>query len=212
MQHKNDIQAIIFDVGGVLDRPADTATEEMERQQLAAKLGLDLDAMWRLFYQGENWKLARTGVISDAEFWQRNLSPFGITDPAAQQTFAQRLNAHREVNVTMRSLLDDLHGRIRLAVISNASDTLETGLEQRYQISHYFELIVNSARVALAKPDPAIFEWTLAQLQLRPEQTLFTDDQQHNVNAASELGMHAVLFTGAAELRRHLVELGILPA
>ena len=46
--------------------------------------------------------------------------------------------------------------------------------------------------------------------RLRPEQTVFTNDQQHNVDAAVQLGMHAALFTGAADFRVYLTGLGVL--
>jgi HAD superfamily hydrolase (TIGR01509 family) len=179
MTRESDIQAVIFDVGGVLDTPDRRAEEDSDRRRLAAQLGLDVDEMWRRFYQTETWKLARIGQITDGEFWNRNLSPFGITN-------------------------------LRLAIISNASDTLEITLEKRFQIAHYFEIVVNSARVGYAKPEPAIFRIALERLALRPAQTVFTDDQQHNVDAARESGLHAVLFTAAHDLRKHLVELGVL--
>ena len=212
MNRDNHIQAVIFDVGGVLDQPADPRDEEIDRADLAAGLGLSVDEMWNLFYRSENWRSARVGKISDDEFWRLNLEPFGICAPADQQAFAQRLNRFKEVNPAMRALLEELSGRVRLAIISNASNTLEETLQDRFQIWDHFELVTNSARVGVAKPDPVIFEWTLGRLALAPRQALFTDDQQHNVDAAADLGMHAALFTHADEFRAYLVECGVLPA
>lgn len=190
--------------------PADLATEEADRLQLAAGLGLELEEMWRLFYDSDAWRLARVGQITDQEFWDRNLTPFGITDPAAQEEFAERTFAHKEVNPAMRALLDDLRGRLRLAIISNATKTLEAILEERYQVTPYFEVIINSARVGVPKPEPEIFHIALERLGLRPEQTVFIDDQQRNVDAAAEMGIHANLFTDVPTLRSFLEELGVL--
>lgn len=210
MTREPDIQAVIFDVGGVLDTPDRRAEEDSDRRQLAAQLGLDVGEMWRRFYQTETWKLARVGQITDEEFWNRNLSPFGVTNPADQQAFLQRLFAYKEVSPAMKELLEELRGRTRLAIISNASDTLEITLERGFQIAHYFEIVVNSSRVGYAKPEPAIFRIALERLALRPAQTVFTDDQHHNVDTARELGLHAVLFTAVHDLRKHLVELGVI--
>lgn len=190
--------------------PADLATEEADRLQLAAGLGLELEEMWRLFYDSDAWRLARVGQITDQEFWDRNLTPFGITDPAAQEEFAERTFAHKEVNPAMRALLDDLRGRMRLAIISNATKTLEAILEERYRVTPYFEVIINSARVGVPKPEPEIFHIALERLGLRPEQTVFIDDQQRNVDAAAEMGIHANLFTDVPTLRSFLEELGVL--
>ena len=110
----------------------------------------------------------------------------------------------------MRALLDELYGQTRLAIISNASDILEAALETRYQVSGYFEVVINSARVGVAKPEREIFEIALERLNLRPEETIFTDDQQHNVDAAAELGIHAIRFTGIPDLRAYLEQSGLL--
>ena len=211
MTATNDIQAVVFDVGGVLDVPGDRLAESADLLQLADGLGLELEEMWSLFYRSDAWKLARTGQITDREFWNRNLTPFGITDLVDQATFARRTHAHKEVIPAMRGLLDELDGRTRLAIISNASDTLEAVLAERFKISHYFELVINSARVGVAKPEPEIFNIALERLNLRPEQTIFADDQQRNVDAAAQLGIHAALFTETRDFRAFLVELGVLP-
>jgi putative hydrolase of the HAD superfamily len=211
MTDRYDIQAVIFDVGGVLDLPGDLVAERAVRLQLAKGLNLTEEEMWSLFYRGDHWKLARIGRITGREFWNRNLTPFGITDPAEQVLFTERLFAHKEVTPAMRALLEELAGRTRLAIISNADDVLEEILEERYKISHFFGVIINSARVGYAKPDPEIFRIALERLNLRPEQTVFTDDQGHNVEAAAALGIHAHLFASVADFRAFLVERGVLP-
>lgn len=210
MNANGKIQAVIFDVGGVLDAPADRVQADRAIGQVAAELGMELDEMWDLFYRTETWKLARTGQITDKEFWHRNLSPFGITDPSEQAVLAQRLMACKKVVRPMRDLLAELFPRTRLAIISNASDTLEETLAHDYQIDHFFELIVNSARVGYAKPDPVIYQIALKRLELAPQQTIFIDDQQHNVDAANELGIHATLFRDIDALRAFLAQAGVI--
>jgi putative hydrolase of the HAD superfamily len=108
----------------------------------------------------------------------------------------------------MRALLDDLRPRVWLAIISNATDTLESGLEG-WGLTPYFEVIINSYRVGCAKPDPRIYCLALDRLQVRPDQAVFTDDQQHNVDAAAELGIRAIRFTGVPDLTAFLEDLGL---
>jgi putative hydrolase of the HAD superfamily len=209
MTDRPEIKAVILDVGGVLDRAADPAAEEASREEIAAELGVALDEMWRRFFQTESWQLARVGQLTDAEFWDRNLTPFGIVEPAEQVAFLERLFAFKGITPAMRALLHDLHGRVKLGIISNASDTLESVLAERLEVDHFFDVIINSARVGLAKPDPAIYHVALEQLGVAPEEAVFADDQQHNVVAAAELGIHATLFAGAEEFRAYLQGLGV---
>ena len=77
-------------------------------------------------------------------------------------------------------------------------------LAERYGVADRFEVIVNSARVGLAKPDAAIYEELLRRLRLNAGEVVFIDDRAENVAAAASLRMHVAWFLGAAELERQL--------
>lgn len=61
----------------------------------------------------------------------------------------------------------------------------------------------------LRKPAPAAFEAVTSHLQLPPQQLVFVDDRQPNVEAAAQTGMAAVLFTGTDALEQRLQQLGL---
>jgi|HubBroStandDraft_6_1064221.scaffolds.fasta_scaffold132200_2 FMN phosphatase YigB (HAD superfamily) len=44
------------------------------------------------------------------------------------------------------------------------------------------------------KPDPRIYNTCLAEMKLKPGEVLFLDDRPDNVDAASALGIHSLLF------------------
>lgn len=71
------------------------------------------------------------------------------------------------------------------------------------------DLIV-SARVGMAKPDPAIFELALQRFGLTAEETVMIDDTVRNLDAAEAVGLATLHFTGADKLRRDLQQLGVL--
>ena len=62
----------------------------------------------------------------------------------------------------------------------------------------------------LLKPDPAIYYLALDRFRLRPEEALFIDDRQINVDGAEAVGMQAHLFTDADDLRARLEAEGLL--
>jgi len=66
--------------------------------------------------------------------------------------------------------------------------------------------------VGICKPDPRAFRHLIERYRLEPATTLFVDDSEANVRAAGELGMIALQFRGAAELREELSALGALAA
>ncbi|MBB2910840.1 putative hydrolase of the HAD superfamily [Streptosporangium becharense] len=82
----------------------------------------------------------------------------------------------------------------RLALLSNAPEPLAAAIDAApwaAAFSHRFY----SCRLALAKPDSAIFERVLRELGAEPADVTFLDDRAVNVDAAAALGIDAVLFT-----------------
>lgn len=73
-----------------------------------------------------------------------------------------------------------------------------------------FQDIVVSGEEKLLKPDPAIYYLALDRFGLKPQQALFIDDCQVNVDGARAVGMQAHLFTTAEELRERLQSEGLL--
>jgi 2-haloacid dehalogenase len=78
----------------------------------------------------------------------------------------------------------------------------------RFDFMRWFDAHVISGLEGVAKPDPRIFEILLDRHGLSPQATLFIDDQARNVDAARELGLVALHFSTAAQLRRDLHTLG----
>lgn len=73
-----------------------------------------------------------------------------------------------------------------------------------------FRDVVVSGDEKLMKPDRAIYELALRRFGLEPAEAVFVDDNAANVAGAADVGIHAVLFTGAGDFRAELVRLGLL--
>ena len=73
-----------------------------------------------------------------------------------------------------------------------------------------FRDIVVSGDEQLMKPDAAIYRLALERFGLRAEEAVFVDDNAANVAGAKAVGIHGLLFTDAATLRRELIGMGLL--
>jgi epoxide hydrolase-like predicted phosphatase len=101
------------------------------------------------------------------------------------------------------------------AILSNMGDSVLENIEREFDWLPRFDVLVWSYQHNLAKPDPAIYRLALQKLGTRPEETLFIDDKQANIDAAHALGMPAILFSDVERLRHDLVASGLdlpLPA
>ena len=83
----------------------------------------------------------------------------------------------------------------RMAILTNNVREWEEVWRSKLPVDEIFELVVDSAWVGMRKPDPRIYELTIERLGgLAPEEHLFVDDNELNIQAARELGLHAVHF------------------
>jgi putative hydrolase of the HAD superfamily len=98
---------------------------------------------------------------------------------------------------------------LRTAILSNIGDDVLSGVLSAFDWIHRFDLLVWSYQLGIAKPDPAIYRYTLAQLDSKPEETLFIDDKLVNVEAAQALGIQAFLYTSVEQLRADLIAAGL---
>ena len=94
--------------------------------------------------------------------------------------------------------------------LSNWSAETFPYAQRRFEFLQWFRAIFLSAEVHLVKPDPRIFRSFCEKFALTPEQIIYIDDLQHNVEVASRIGMQAIRFSDPASLREELVQLGLL--
>jgi putative hydrolase of the HAD superfamily len=99
------------------------------------------------------------------------------------------------------------HG-LRTAILSNMGDTVLANIEREFHWLPRFDVLIWSYQHNMAKPDPAIYKLALDRLGTRPEETLFIDDKQPNIDAARALGIVPILFTSVERLREQLIEEG----
>lgn len=108
-------------------------------------------------------------------------------------------------------ILDELRqAGVRLFALSNWSAETFPIARPRYSFLEWFEGIVISGDVRIAKPDARVYRHLLERHSLEAATTVFIDDSEANVDAARALGMIAIRFEGADALRRALGRLGLL--
>ena len=98
---------------------------------------------------------------------------------------------------------------LRCLALSNMEPTTFATRRTRFAFMDWFDGFVISGIEGVAKPDPRIFQILLRRYRLEPAATVFIDDSPGNVEAARGLGMIAVRYTSAGQLRSELRSLGL---
>jgi 2-haloacid dehalogenase len=110
------------------------------------------------------------------------------------------------------AILGELRARgVPLFALTNWSAEKFPLARARFGFLAWFDGIVVSGEEKLKKPDPRIFQCAIRRFGLDPVRTLYVDDAEKNIAAASLLGFETHRFVEAGALRARLVACGLLP-
>lgn len=99
-----------------------------------------------------------------------------------------------EINDGFIDFVSSVSKHYKMAIISNDSSRWSKYLRKKFDINKYFDVISISGDLKIRKPDESIFCLTIEQLGCKAEECLYIDDREENLEAASKVGMNAVLF------------------
>lgn len=200
------IKNLLFDMGNVLMR--------FSPEVFVARLGLsDRDArlLKNTVFGGVDWVSLDRGAITEEELLERACARLPEELRAAAEALVRRWDEPPLSVEGMEALVGELwEAGWPLYLLTNAGPRHRT-YWPNYPAARYFpeERVFRSADYKLLKPEPEFYLTALARFGLRAEECLFIDDNAVNAEAAVRLGMDAVVFHGADDLRRALAERGL---
>jgi putative hydrolase of the HAD superfamily len=201
------IKNILFDFGNVLfdiDLP-------VIEHKLRLLMGDAFDEAYAGLRRDKVFELYETGGISSEEFVDTircsvspALSAEHVTDvwnaifiSMPRHRFDMLLRLRQQYKVFLLSNINDLHERWIAEYMVR-----EHGLVD-YE-SRFFDGVYFSHLIRLRKPDRAIYEYVLSDAEILPEQTVFFDDVQANIDAANAVGIRGILHPVGTEIETHV--------
>jgi putative hydrolase of the HAD superfamily len=180
--------AILIDLGGVLVDDDLTAVAA----DWGRRLGITPDIFLAAVFGGNDGEIL-VGRTGEAEWWT---IVAGRLPAGADLTGEIRrdLAARRRWDTALLARLRRLHGRARIAVVSNAWPGIRASIADA-GLPDCTDAIVLSCEVGCAKPDPRIYRIALDRIGADPAEALFIDDTPGHVDAALALGMTGHLHT-----------------
>ncbi|NXS56036.1 HYES hydrolase, partial [Brachypteracias leptosomus] len=213
-------RAVLFDLGGVLFGPGLQHFLGSCERDCALPRGFFQKV---LFAGGSDSPYAKVmrGQITLSQLFsevdkacQQHASTSGITllptfsisrafeEMAAQGTVnAPLLRAARVLRrnglktcVLTNNWVDDSGGRLFTATLMNL-------------LHQHFDLVIESCRLGVQKPDPKIYTYALDVLQAKPQEVILLDDIGENLKPAREMGMATILVRDTETVLKELQEL-----
>jgi len=208
------ISVIFFDQGGVLVKEAGNDQIRL----LSEYSGKSVDHCKDV--RKKYWRKLKFGLINDDEYWYGSQKYPDLAEGMFKELniLSKDQDIVRKKSVDVISLLDyspellkRLSKQYKLGIISNNSHEWGEDVLKRFGLNKFFEILVFSHIVGLAKPDEKIFEYAISDLlDVSPENILFIDDKEKSLLPAKALGWNTILFTSSEKLKQELGKLGIL--
>ncbi len=192
--NKNQIKNIAFDLGGVVIKlNLEQAIHAFERIGMKdARQQLDAYKQKGVFADLESGKI-------DAETFRQALSEMTGRALTAQDCY-EAIHAYVDyVPQPSLKMIQQLRQKgYKVCLLSNTNPIMMQWVESSafdgkgHPISEYFDKLYLSYEMGVMKPSNKIFEMMLDGQQVKPEETLFVDDSQKNVEVAAGMGIHTI--------------------
>lgn len=196
------IKDIVFDFGGVLIE-IDTANAIKK----FSELGLDNPQSYLnsyrqtgIFYALENGDITGEEFVSELS----KLCGCNITYADARDAW---MGFIVKVQTEYLQWLQNIRPKYRLSILSNTNPFLQGWARSSSftpdgkGLDDYFDALFLSYLMHCSKPSEAIYEKMLKDGDMKPEETLFVDDSEKNIEAAQKAGINVLLVKNGEDWR-----------
>lgn len=203
----SNVAALFWDVGGVV---LSNGWDRSARAEAARRFSLDAVDFEERHRRAE--EVLETGGMTLDTYLDQTV--FLRERPFAREEFKSFIFAQSHENRETRVLLDELTASRRyfIATLNNESEELNTYRIRTFDLTRNFAAFFTSCYLRARKPDPLIYQLALGITQRAPQECIFIDDRPANLEPAKNLGMRAILFRSAEQLRAALSESGVRAA
>ena len=200
----NKINTIIFDFGGVLIdwNPRYMYRDEFEESsEMEHFLNEVCTDDWNL-QQDKGRTLAEgTRILQD------NFPEHALKIQLYYDQWEKMIKGDIPQNV---AVLQKLKEKYKLYGLTNWSAETFPIVFKQFSFFTLFDGIVISGEEKLIKPDKKIFELMLERYHLEAKNSLFIDDNIHNIRAANEMGFKTIHVQEKTDLKTELHALGLI--
>ena len=202
----NKIDAIIFDLGGVLvDWNPSYVFDKMFDDEEKKKHFFDniCTADWNEKQDaGRSLHEATEELVRKHPEWKDFIEAYyGRWEEMLGGPIHDTVEIFRQLKQT---------GKYKIYALTNWSAELFPIALERYDFLHWFDGRVVSGEEKMRKPFPEFYQLILNRFHLKPEQTLFIDDNVRNAKAAEDIGIKTIIFSSPSQLKNELTQSGML--
>ncbi|HET9086029.1 MAG TPA: HAD family phosphatase [Acidobacteriaceae bacterium] len=204
------ITATFWDCGGVF---LTNGWDHQERRSVTEHFGLSFEEFEERHEEpNDAWE---RGAITLREYLQETVF-YKPRSFSPEEFFAQMRAVSKPLHPEMIDWVRKLRaqrmesGLREIYLLSNESRELMAYRIPAFRLTGLFDAYLVSAYIGLRKPEAAFFDRVLEICQRPPEECVFVDDRQENVDAAERAKIHGIRMTSPQHVIAELGKLGVV--
>lgn len=198
-----NFKALIFDLGNVVFNVDFNCIYE----HWSKHSGVSFDKIKNYFDSTDYFDLLERGDLSEEEFRSITNKALGMNLP--EIIFDEGLTAlYLDECDDINSLLKSLKKNYTIIALSNTNSIHKRVWRKKYKDTmDEFEKIFCSHEINTRKPEKEPYLIALEYLKMKPEEVIFLDDKEENIEPAKQLGIKTITVTSPAQMRIELKQL-----
>lgn len=192
------IKNIIFDLGRVL------LSWEPYKYMLETFPKDVADELNEKVFESEDWWLMDKGVFLEEQLWQKKLKELPHLSEYILHMKDKVPDLLTPIEENIKLIPKLKQKGFKLYILSNFSEKNFELVYNKYDFFKFFDGMVISSHVKLAKPQKEIYLELIKKYSLKPEESIFVDDKLENVSAAQSLGFRTIHLQDHASLTEEL--------
>lgn len=188
------IRAIIFDLNGVFIQSPKLS------ERFKTDFGVPTDQF--LLALKEIMAIVRQQNAGDAfSYWQPYLKKWNVNLNRGQ-FFNYWFSAEKEVPELIK-YAKELQGKgIKIIILSNNFVERASYYDTNFPFLKSFDGLYYSWQTGFVKPDKRAFEKILKEHHLKPQECIYFDDSEGNIEVAQSLGIKAFIYKGLEDIQK----------
>jgi epoxide hydrolase-like predicted phosphatase len=201
---KPDIKAVIFDLGGVVIE----WTNDIIYAYLAERFGLEFeDVKERVKSLGP---FLDKGTIDEKEFWTRFFKSFDKPLPDDwSELWPKKFREEARLDNGVMEIIKTLKRNGYMVAMITNTEPSHDAWSRKMGWYEPFEVVIASYKEKMRKPDSDIYEFALQELGLKGRECIFIDNREDYALGARDVGINAILFKNAKQLKEELKAYGV---
>lgn len=206
------IKLITLDLEGVFfDEPKNTYIKELAKYYNKSEAFIEKLLFEDAIKYGK-YNEIKLGKINSLVYWNWFFKQIGITGETAKNkaNYLETAMSFYSINEQITDLIKKLKKqKIQIGLCSNNYKDKIEYLERSYNLSTYFDIMLFSYDIGYFKTDKEFFVKFLEITKLKPEEIVYSDNKEIQLQVAESLGIKTHLYKDLKRFKAYLNTLNI---